>query len=430
MEDNKVETPEQEVQEQTEATPEVNITPPVEPKSKKKLWITIVVVATLVVSAALWYVLSRDSSDTQSIDDNKTETSEVVADEAEQTSEKKYSKIVAFVNSELVQIYDTDTEATATVYEKITGICDREGCPRSISVSPNGRYIAFDYAGENEESPVIAFYDRDTSEVNTTVPGSVPIWSPDSSKIAFYDEQGVGSYDINSEEVSYIQDSGLVKDSNGSISASPLMIGWASDTQVVFYQRPSVGSPEPPIFNIGDTQTGANQVVSIQGLSDDETIRRVLMTNQLAKLLIEKDLDPGYDAGVVNLDGTGFVSVSGNTDARWPGSGFSIAGSSPDGSKVLLANIFIPADQSINRASGKYEIHNLDGSLVSSLDELRATSDPVSCWLTDTTIFLTGSKDSEDNQTDRLYRFSTGDNSLELITELLFSGSPKLSCNP
>ena len=347
--------------------------------SGKKIFLATLTVLLLLGSAvAAWYIAYIPT---------QKEANQVTTEKTTQKS--LFSRILVTYDVQSVNVFDIQTSKFEKIYEtnseETAAFCMDAGCgDRRLSISPDYSKIAFDHVLKNGKE-AIGIYDRGTKKTTVLTNGNNPFWSPDGTKLAYIDDSGVNAITTSTGDRITIDNSKPTINEQYRVAFPLTIIGWKSNNEIVFDDS---RSPDDTTFNIGNTKTKANAVITIQGLAAEESMREAVLSTDGSKMLIQIDKDPGYDTATINTDGSGLARVSGNTSARWPGSGYGIGSFSPDNQTVVITNNFISANPvASNRSSGEYEIHNLQGQLLNTVSGYRTMSDTQPCWYDENHIY-------------------------------------------
>lgn len=242
---------------------------------------------------------------------------------------------------------------------------------RYVDLSPDGSKVAVNLLNDGNNQPSVGYYDRETKKTVVIAKGENPIWSPQGNRVAFFDEEAVKVYDLDTKKTVAIKDSRRPLNTGGYINGTPpLIMGWKSTDEIVFDARDNINDVS---YSIGNATTGENTKIRIQSLSDEQSLRAGVVSYDGSKILASVDKDPGYDAGIMEVDGTAFKSVSGNSADRWAGSGFDIAGWSPDGQKVVVVDNFMSASAPAGQmVKSEYQVKDLQGNQLFAITGERA----------------------------------------------------------
>lgn len=287
-----------------------------------------------------------------------------------------FNRTVAVIDDSSITLIDSVTGEMTKLIEGVDfgdsfDYSSQMGWEKSVSVSPDNSKIAISIASK------IEYYDRVNKKSVLVGEGASPIWSPDSSKMAYVGLESLSIYDVNTGKVSEVN--GLDY-SSVSITGIALM-GWRSNSEVVLYKFGPIDDTEVRFYIADITGLGYRQVI-IEGLSKDQSLRDGIVSPDKTKILITFDRDPGYDVGVVDMDGKNFRPISGNDLPRWPGSGFIISGWSPDSKQALVQDMFIPETAAGGYvASGEQQIRDLNGNLKATIVGEKVLPYSRSCWI-------------------------------------------------
>lgn len=415
---------EQPLSEDTPQSPELNNdSQPLEnkPKNKKKVILLVVLIAVLLLGGGYtaWALFIR--KDTKPVATTNTEQQQQVVEEPKKPT---FSKVIVLVEGDDVLLLDPATNKTEKIIDGVgAGIqtgCGMEGCIRYVDLAPDNSKVAVNYLDDGNKQAAVGYYDRETKKVVTIAKGDTPKWSPQGNRIAYYDKEAVKVYDLDTKKTVAIKDTKQPVDNNGYPTATPLLMGWKSNDELIFDARED---SDDVTFSLGNAVTGEKSKLRIQTLSDGQSLRNGLVSYDGSKVLAFVDKDPGYDVGVMGVDGTSFKSVSGNSAARWAGSGFHIAGWSPDSQKVIVIDNFIGATPSAGqRAKAEYQVKDLQGNQLYAITGERAqqvseyNGQIGACWI-DNTLYLLfyidngnpylGAYDVSSKKVTKVYSFST-----------------------
>lgn len=249
-----------------------------------------------------------------------------------------YSRLVVYSKNFSVTAFDPADSTVTDIYQatdaELKAFCN-EGCSsRLISLSPDYSKIAFDSMLKDNKA-AFGYYDRATKKVVVLANGEKPSWSPDGTRIAFVNDNGVNVMTLKTGAIATIDNTKPQFNADLGVALPPTIFGWKSNTELVF---DSAHDPNHITFNIGDVSTKVNREVTIQGITVQESLREAVVSSDGTKMLIQIDKDPGYDVAVIDINGSGLARVTGNSAARWPGSGYDAAAFAPGGQTVLVSS--------------------------------------------------------------------------------------------
>jgi hypothetical protein len=311
---------------------------------------------------------------------------------------KSLTRAISFSAEGEVKLLDLTTKKTEVIDTAISPSSAEtcNVCARNSDVSFDSKRVAMDYMGDGT-NPSVGYYDRLSGKKVIIGPGYAPRWNTDGSALAYYDDEGVKVYTLNTQKITPVKDTGRTVDSSGVEGLPPLIYGWNAQNNLVFDDRKDSNDLT---YSVVGLPIGNRTDYIIKSLSVDESLRDGTLSPDGTRILASVDRDPGYDTGVLNIDGSMYKSISGNTSPRWPGSGFFIAGWSDDNKSVVVRNQFYPADvQSSDTSKEKYEVRDIEGKNSYIIDSDRAQApigssrQPSACWIGDKIYLIFASAD-------------------------------------